>query len=494
LPVVLLVLLLLVGAVAGGYALGRKQPVSTPPITASKPEKAEHGHAHGGKDDHGHDHGHDHGSAHKGEELQLPLSEQARQNLKLKLGEVELADFWRTIVVPGEVTERPGHSESRITSTVNGLIRRVYVLPGQTVKPGDPLFDIQTTGEVLANAQSALLKTLQELDLVEAELKRLKPIAEQGAVPGVRLLEKQYERQRLESARQVQTQELLVRGLSVEQIEKIVQTKILIREFTIHVPGKQSTVAPKADAVPRKSILPVNFAPESKEPAAKEKVTTPEEMVYSVERINVFPGKLTQAGDELCDLAVHTNLQIVGMAFQNESELISRVMEEDRPVKAIFETSDTQTVMRENLHLQYVDNVVDPQSRLFRFYIPITNEIVRDLEGPDGVKFRVWKFKPGQRVRLLVPVELYLKQIVLPTEAVVKEGAEAYVFRANGNLMERVAVTVKYEDPRNGVIAANGALFPGDTVALNEAYQLNLALRKLQGSGVDPHAGHDHAH
>src|SRR5690606_3905601 len=124
-------------------------------------------------------------------------------------------------------------------------------------------------------------------------------------------------------------------------------------------------------------------------------------------------------------LAIHTDLRIVGKAFQKEAELINRVIEEQRPVTAVFEANAQEPMLRENLAIQYADNVVDPESRLLRFYLPLKNEVVRDLTNPDGIMFRAWRFKPGQRVQLRVPVEHWTGKIVLPIDAVVKEGAEA---------------------------------------------------------------------
>ncbi|MCA9092088.1 MAG: hypothetical protein KDA68_01270, partial [Planctomycetaceae bacterium] len=209
---------------AVGWGVASRFPMSSALLNSPSADasKDEHGH-----DDHDHgDHGHDHHE----EELptDITLSDQARENLQLKTGPVKIRNFWRTITIPAEVQEKEGHSESLITATVSGLIGKVHVLPGQLVSPGDSLFDIQTTGDVLANAQSALLKTIQELDLVETQMIRLKPITDQGGVPAVRLLEKQYEKQRLEIQRQVQIQELLVRGISLEQVEKIIKTKVLL--------------------------------------------------------------------------------------------------------------------------------------------------------------------------------------------------------------------------------------------------------------------------
>jgi membrane fusion protein, heavy metal efflux system len=453
------------GLAAAGYQQGWFQNLSA--VGAPMPDPAaEH---------------HDHGPAAVSEAL--VLSGQARKNLHLEVGPIKFSDYWRTIVIPAVVTEQPGHSERRIASTMHGIITRVYIRPGQTVHPGDPLFDIQPTGEVLLSAQANLLKTLQDLELVEVEINRLKPLAEQGAVPTTRLLEKQYEQRRLEGQRQVQTQELLVRGLSAEQVAKIIAAKVLVRQLTISVPG--IIHAPDGDAaVARKAAIPVR-------PASLEETTS--ETIFSVEQIDVFPGKLVQPGDELCDLAHHTELYLAGLAFQRDAELVGQIIEHQRPVRAEFEATATDPLVRTGLQVRYADNVVDPQTGTFRFYLPLTNEVARDIPGPNGVTYRAWRFKPGQRAQLEIPVEHFTGRIVLPADAVVQEGAEAYVFREVGDEFDRVAVQLEYENSRVAVLANDGQLFVGDRVALNQAYQLQLALKKQQG-GTDPHAGHDHSH
>ncbi len=468
--------LLLIAIAAGvGYGLGR---TGTGPVLSNPPDDHT-GHAHGD--------GHDHGAA--GEVQQIALSEQAWKNLGLKTGEVTLKEFWRTITIPALVGERPGHSEHRVGTMVHGVVTKVHVVPGQTVRPGDPLFDVQTTGELIAGVQANLLKTLQDLDLANMELKRLEPLIERGDIPGVRGIEKKYELQRLESARLIQMQELLVRGLTVEQVAQIVESRKLVRQFTVRVPGGPTPQAMDAAVDRGVTVLPVGLARlvSEHQPAANPKLS------YSIEQIDVFPGKMIQPGDELCDLALHDELALTGLGFQRDSELIAQVLEHQWSITAIFETGEGEPLVREGLKIQYADNVVDAGTRLFKFYIPLDNEVVRDMPGPNNVTYRSWRFKPGQRAQLLVPIEHWTDKIVLPTEAVVKEGPEAFVFRQNGKLFERVPVVILYEDGRHSLLANEGSLYPGDVVAMNEAYQLNLALKKSQGgSGADPHAGHNH--
>jgi hypothetical protein len=215
---------------------------------------------------------------------------------------------------------------------------------------------------------------------------------------------------------------------------------------------------------------------------------------FSIEKIDVFPGKMIQPGDDLCELAVHDELALTGLGFQRDSELIAQVLEHQWPVSAVFEASENNELLREGMKIQYADNMVDADTHLFKFYIPLDNEVVRDMAGPNGVMYRSWRFKPGQRAQLLVPVEHWNDKFVLPTEAVVKEGLDAFVFRQNGKLFERVPVVIAYEDDRHSVLAEGSRLSAGDVIAMNDAYQLNLALRKAEGGGGDAHAHHGHEH
>ena len=173
---------------------------------------------------------------------------------------------------------------------------------------------------------------------------------------------------------------------------------------------------------------------------------------------------------------------------------MARAIEHQWPVKALFEASGDTPLIRENLSILYSDNVIDPDSNTIRFYVPLANEILRDSKGSNGLTYRAWRFRPGQKAQLLVPVQHLTQRIVLPADAVVKEGADAYVFRANGSLLERVAVHVEFLDSREAVLANDRALFAGDVVATNQAYQLDLAFKKSQGAASQGHGHEGHGH
>jgi hypothetical protein len=132
------------------------------------------------------------------------------------------------------------------------------------------------------------------------------------------------------------------------------------------------------------------------------------------------------------------------------------------------------------------------QSRTLPFYVRLPNQLTRDVPSPNGLRFIEWKYRPGQRLQLRVPVEEWQQQIVFPVDAIAQEGAEAFVFQQNGNHFDRVPVHVIYRDQAYAVIKNDGSVFPGDIVAQRGAHQLQMALKNKSGGGADPHAGHNH--
>jgi multidrug efflux pump subunit AcrA (membrane-fusion protein) len=122
----------------------------------------------------------------------------------------------------------------------------------------------------------------------------------------------------------------------------------------------------------------------------------------------------------------------------------------------------------------------------------LPNEKKRDEKLDDGHRFVAWKFRPGQRVQLQIPVETLPERIVVPIDALAQDGVETYVFTPNGDHFDRRSVHVEFRDTRSAVIANDGSLFPGDLVAISGAQQLQLALKNKSGGGIDPHAGHNH--
>lgn len=393
----------------------------------------------------------------------LQLSEQAEKNVGLQLVTIEPRDFHRTITVPAMVIERPGRTELKVSAQMTGIVTRVYPIRGEAVAPGQPLFELRLTHEDLVATQIAFLQTVEQLDVVKREVSRLEEPTSSGAVPGKRLLEFQYEQQKAEALLRAQRQGLILHGLTDEQVDGIVASRRLVQDVT--------TVAP---------------------PPADCGSSGQHEELLQVAELAVAPGEHVSAGTRLCTLTDHCELYVEGRAFEHDAEALNRAANDGVSVSAVVEGNGSGKHEVPGLRILYVQNQVEVDSRALKFYLRLPNELVRNESTPDGHRFVGWRYKPGQRVEVLVPVERWPKRIVLPVEAVVQEGVDWFVYRQVGDRFQRRPVHVEYRDQRHAVIETDGTLFPGDVVAGKGAYQIHLALKNQAGGGVDAHAGHNH--
>ena len=460
----------------------------------------------------------DHDDAHEGH---VHLNEAAYRNLQLRIRPVSLSEGKHFIQVPGEIVEKPGHSDHALAAPVNGIVTEVYALPGQAIRPNDPLFKLQVIDEPLATAQLNLLNIIARLATVSSELKRVSPLADSGTVLGRKKLELEYEQNELTLKQRLYEQELAVRGLEESQIAEIKEDKELIREFVVRMPNDEHTTLPDENE-------PSNGIDSSPETGANDDLTRTNSLAhplravssttmghdweYTLEELKVFPGKSVARGDDLCHVAYHTTLYIQGQVFENELPYILELGEsekQDWTVTALFGSHDG-TTKKEGLTVHYVDNHVDPESQTYQFYLRLKNDVIRDTVDDEGRRFRTWKYKPGQRVHLRVPIAPYANQIVLPRSAVATEGANMYVFRevtelsaeeeAHGHShagddvfidLERVSIVAEYQDSSSVFVRPDGDLRPGDRIATNNAYQLYLEQKSQTGGAA---AGHGHEH
>lgn len=394
---------------------------------------------------------------------ELALSEQGRKNIGLTLETVTLDDFERTIAIPATVVERAGRTKIAVSAPMTGIVTGIHPIRGEAVAPGDPLFDLRLTHEDLVEKQSSLLRALEELDVVKREVARLEDVTATGAVAGKRLLEQQYEQSRIEASIRAERQALLLHGLSEEQVQKIVDERQLQHSLTI-------------------------AASELDEHAA----TAEHEDYLQVAEITVSMGEHVQTGTRLATLTDHCELYIEGKAFEQDADALNRAAGNGVEVTAIIEGNGSEDHVVGGLRLLHVENEVERESRALKFYVLLPNTLVRNELTADGHRFIGWRYKPGQRVEVRVPVERWERRIVLPAEALIEEGPERYVYQEVQGKFRRRPVHVEYRDQRQAVIESDGTLFPGDQVAVKGAYQIHLAIKNKAGGGPDPHAGHHH--
>lgn len=407
-------------------------------------------------DDHAHDHaGHNEASS-------ITLSERGLKNIDFVPFTVTPSDYARRLNVPAVVVEVPGRSQVHITSPLTGVVEKVFITQGEAVEAEQPLFQMRLTHEELVAAQREFLETLSKLGVVERELARLNAL-ETGVVAGKRILEQQYEQERLQVALDASRQAMLLHGLTEEQVEEVRRSGKMFREITVRAPEHAETEE-ACEAL----------------------------RLFTVQSLGIALGEHVEIGRELALLSDHCELLIEALAFEDDAAAIRRAAEAGLPVEAKQLGQSSPGGQPTGLEILYVAGQIDPESRAFKVYVRLPNRIALEKSGPRGKKFLEWTFKPGQRMELSIPVETWERQIVVPTTAVVDEGAEAYVYRQNGDHFDRVPVHIRYRDQNAVVIANDGAVFKGDIIAGDGAYQMHLALKNKSGGAIDPHAGHNH--
>ncbi len=464
-PITLLVVVAL-GGVAAAFQSQWWPPLEqavkglVAPESQGKSKKSRDQHDH----DDGHDHkGHDHGHAGHEESNSLELSRQAKANIGLKTGKVELSTFVRYTTMPAMVMSRPGLSSVSVTASLGGRVTKLYAIEGEEIRTGDPLFDLRLAHEELVQAQSDFLRTTEEIVVVKKEIARLESVQLPGAIPGKTIREREYELQRLNAVFNAQRQSLLLHGLSEEQVDQIHETGQLLHTVTVRAPAHEE----------------VGRGLEESD-------------TYVLRKLYVKQGQYLNAGEPLCELVDYSQLYVQGRAFEHDADKLVTAARERRSITVIRENGDNTTEQIDNLTIAYVENEVEPDSRALYFYVSLPNEVVFRQAFSPGRFFVTWRFKPGQQMAVRVPVDQKKNQIVVPVDAVARDGVEYYVFQQNGDHFDRVPVKVDYRDRFSVVIANDGSIKLGSVIAMAGAHQLQMALKNKAGGGADPHAGHNH--
>jgi hypothetical protein len=408
----------------------------------------------------------DHGTSHEEhDENMLSLSPSAEKNLGITSVVIKKQNYEVTESVPGFVVERPGQTYLKVPAPTTGVVTEVVAVPGEAVRPGQQLFTLRLTHEVLVDAQTELLQTVEQLDVVAQEIARLGTVGE-GVIARKQVLEQQYDQQKLLATQRAQKQRLALLGFDENQIAQIVEKRRLLSTMSVKAPDL--TDQPDG-AVP-----------------------------YHLHSLNVQQGESVTIGQTLAELADFRTLYVEGLAFPDAANALTTARQNNWPVTAVIGRNGNAVGTIKSLDIIYLADDVDRTSRALKFYVELPNEQILPTESrTEGQpRFMTWTYRPGQQVELRIPTEFIADQIVVPIDAVAIEGAETYVFErhddSHGLHYDRVAVHVVRRDQKFAVLDPSGKIQEGDTIAARGAYQMSLALRNSAGAAVDPHAGHSH--
>ena len=441
-----------------------------------------------------------HEDDHEEEGEHVALTKQAFENLALRMGRVSKGEYWKTLLVPGRVVEIPGWSSLSISASVTGIVEAVDILPGQTLETEKALFSIRITDESLIDAQSKLLELLTKQEVAEQEIARLQPLVQSGAVSGTKVRDLQYELKQLSAQEGSMLQELATRGMPQDAIEHLRESRQLTTLAFVYAPeftrvSQSGTTATIGDV----------------------------SRGYSVESLHVHPGMAVGRGDSLCTVAYHPSLYLEGTAFQDDLPILERIANEGWMVTVETHEHDQHNHADIHLPLLRIDNHVDEASQTVKFFLELPNRVSHTRES-DGRIFEQWRFRPGQRLHVRLPMERWMDQLTLPADAVVVDGPNVFVFtehhhddeseQGEGSLematnvedpdqdedhdhdvfmeLEPVPVRLLYRDDTTVVIADDGQLSSDEEIALNNAYKLYLAMKMQSGGGGGHHHHHDH--
>ena len=396
--------------------------------------------------------------------VEVTISPQARKSIGLREGPVSVQSYSRPIIVPGIIVEKPGRSQYTVIAPITGYVTQVYQTPGESVSPGDPLFELRLTHEELVQLQVDLLATSEALDVVQRELRRLESINTEGLIAKKRILDQQYELQKLEGRQRAQRQALLLHGLSESQVKTIQESRTLLGTVVVRAPYEDELVINDAEGQP----------------------------LLLLQELDVERGQYVETGVTLAVLVDHRTLLIDAEAFEKDAVEISEAASEGRPVVAMLETASGESREIPDLTIAYLSGEVDAEARTLHFFVSLPNEKLSGTNDALGSATLNWRYRPGQRVQLRVPIEEWPDRMVVPTTAVAKDGVEHYVFVVDENHFHQQTVEVEFRDPRFVVLADDGSIHPGDIIALTSAQQLQFALKNQSGENAEPHAGHTH--
>lgn len=425
----------------------------------------------------------------------IELSKQSRANMNLRTAPVSVAVYTKYIEVPGVITNWPGRTHVSVTSPLTGVLNSILVSRGELVKSGMPLFTLRLTHQDLVKTQEIFLTKLGELDVEQREIERLSSIANSGAIAGKTLITRKYERDKLMAGVRAARQAMLLHGLTESQINGIERTRELVREIVVYAPTLHEDNSLHHDSLGQANArlseaLGDRFASTAQPPAPADHPAHVD-AEFLVTELNARRGESVATGDELAQLSDYSQILVEGHAFQRDSKTLEQAAGTGADIQVVIESTGEGPEVVGGLKIVYIGSEVGRTSRALPFYVAIANKVQRSEQ--HGNKHYVsWRYKPGQRLTVRLPIAKIENAIVVPKDSVAEEGAERYLFVENGDHFDRIPVAVLARDSVSVAIANDGQVWPGQTIAISGAHQLQMALKNKSGGAIDPHAGHNH--
>jgi cobalt-zinc-cadmium efflux system membrane fusion protein len=341
-------------------------------------------------------------------DVEIVLSPDAVSRAGLKTASVTAGSMAMEVVVPGSVVAN-SYREVKVTPVAGGIVTRVHVELGASVRRGQPLATIFSKD--LADAQTRYLSMAAMLDADHKKLERTQALVAIGAASRQELEEVTAVHAGHETEVEAARQRLLLLGLAPDQVQSLRSPSQVVSSITIPAPMDGVITGRTANL-----------------------------------------GQVVGMGQELFVVTDLSEVWAVGDLYEQDLRAV-RVGSE----AAITTPAYPGTTLRGRV--AYIDPRVDTQTRTAKIRVALAN--------PDG------RLRLGMFVSMAFRTPAGDRAVLVPKAAVQTLGDRQVVFVAardeEGKFIQR---TVRLGPPMGESYAVVSGLSPGDTVVTEGSFLL----------------------
>jgi len=147
----------------------------------------------------------------------IHITKEQFDHVNMQIGALEKAEFNEEVRVRG-IADVPPQSKATISPMVSGLVKDLFVRPGDRVKKGQPLLSFE--GPEIIGLQQSYLEISEQLKSLEAEYKRQKTLFTENISSEKLFLEAESNYKKATAACEGLKQQLLLLNLDTDKIKQ----------------------------------------------------------------------------------------------------------------------------------------------------------------------------------------------------------------------------------------------------------------------------------